>query len=496
MSQGGKRNEKTWWLVYCRISSDPSGRGIGVDRQESEIRRLVAREGGEVADVFTDDDVTAYEGSRKGQVDRPDYRRMLRTIETWDRGGRLVIGVLHPDRLHRDVRQTIDLIDLCRARAVVVHSAWSGSYDLTTPSGRKRLTDDATNAKFESEHRQERILAAMDRHAQDGKPGGGPRPFGYVRLYDAPDAQRRRIVGEVLHEEEAAIIREITGWLLDEHWSTADVLRELHARGVTTTQGNRMSHHGLKIMLTSGRIAGLRDHRTADGTLRQYPAAWPAIIPRERWAQLRVMLLDPVRGPQHRGKYLLSGKLKCGVPGCTRTLSAAQSVKGKKKFRCNPRDGDRVLDIPQIHLTLDYAGCENWVVGLVLDRIERDGLGAARTDAERARELREANAVDEAKVSRLVDLYVTADDADAADFGQATRRLRERIRQRNAELTAILGRAVEVDPATIRADWEADRLTFNFKRRLIDATIDYVTVSRAMRGKSFFDPTRLTITWR
>lgn len=493
-----------WWFDYTRISDDRGGRAVGVDRQREEIERLRGREGGELATRpdgsparYVDNDLTAFDAGRKGTVDRPGYDQLLADLAAWNRGGQLVIGVLHPDRLQRPtLRQTEDLVDFCRDHRVLIASAWSGWYDLGTPAGRKRLRDDATNARFESEHKQERVLSAMERVAAEGRPVGGSRPFGYRRIFDAEGAARRRIVRDEIDPVEAAVVLQIAGWLLDEGRSTSWVLRELDARGIRTARGNRFSFAGLRTMFTSGRFAGLRDHRTADGQLRQYPAAWPPILERDRWAQLRALLAEPGRGTRGDGRYLLSGKLRCGHPAdggvCGRTLIAGSLADGRRRFSCRPAGGNPHGE--RVHLSVLYAGVEEHVVALVLDRIERDGLGGARADVERAAGLRDANAVDEAKLAGLVEAFVDQADADALEFRAATGRLRERIRARNAELTAILGRAVEVDPATIRGEWAAG-LSFDARRRIVDATVESVTVAPAKHGGKF-DPGRLSVAWR
>lgn len=499
------KGEPVWWFDYTRISDDRAGRAIGVDRQREEIEKLREREGGELATRpdgsparYVDNDLTAFDAGRKGAVERPRFDEMLTDIDRWDRGGQLVIGVLHPDRLQRPtLQQTGDLMDFLRARNVLVAAAWSGWYDLSTPAGRKRLRDDSSNARFESEHKQQRVLDAMERIAEEGRPVGGMRPFGYRRIYDAEGAARRRIVRDEIDPDEAAVVRQIAAWLLDEGRSTAWVLRRLDEDGVRTARGNRFSHAGLKTMFMSGRFAGLRDHRTADGQLRQYPAAWPAILERDRWAQVRAVLADPARGAAGDGKYLLSGKLLCGHPAadgdgvCGRTLIAGSVMDGRRRFNCRPAGGNPYGE--RVHLSVLYAGVEEYVVALVLDRIERDGLGGARADVERSAELRDANAVDETKLAGLIDAFVGQADADAPEFRAATGRLREQIRVRNGELAAILGRAVEVDPATIRADWPG--LSFDAQRRIIDATVESVTVAPARRSGRF-DPARLSPSWR
>ena len=51
--------------IYCRISNDPEGRELGVERQEEDARLLAARLGLDVVKVFTDNDVSASTKSRK-----------------------------------------------------------------------------------------------------------------------------------------------------------------------------------------------------------------------------------------------------------------------------------------------------------------------------------------------------------------------------------------------------------------------------------------------
>ena len=62
--------------IYVRISQDRSGAGLGVERQEAECRELADRLGWTVADMYCDNDISAYSGRR-----RPDYESMLADVE-------------------------------------------------------------------------------------------------------------------------------------------------------------------------------------------------------------------------------------------------------------------------------------------------------------------------------------------------------------------------------------------------------------------------------
>jgi DNA invertase Pin-like site-specific DNA recombinase len=48
--------------VYVRISSDPTGAGLGVARQEEDCREMCGRLGWPAPHVYRDNDVSAYSG--------------------------------------------------------------------------------------------------------------------------------------------------------------------------------------------------------------------------------------------------------------------------------------------------------------------------------------------------------------------------------------------------------------------------------------------------
>ena len=62
--------------IYTRISADPNGHALGVQRQEADARKLCEKRGWTVAEVFCDNDRSAF-SQRKT---RPAYQRMLDAI--------------------------------------------------------------------------------------------------------------------------------------------------------------------------------------------------------------------------------------------------------------------------------------------------------------------------------------------------------------------------------------------------------------------------------
>ena len=90
-------------------------------------------------------------------------------------------------------------------------------------------------AKRESAVKSVRVREAAERNARAGKrAGGGPRWFGYVRVYaDAGEtAKRRRIVREDLHPVEAEAVREAARRILDFGEPVQAILKDWTARGI------------------------------------------------------------------------------------------------------------------------------------------------------------------------------------------------------------------------------------------------------------------------
>ena len=176
--------------IYARISSDPDGTHLGVDRQIDDCEALAASLGWPVGDVYSDNDVSAYSGRR-----RPEYERLCEDIKS---GTVDALLVWHTDRLHRSPRELEDFIDLCENAGLFdIRTVRAGDVDLVTPQGRMVARLGGVIARSESDKAADRLRRKHLELATKGKvSGGGARPYGYTkdRLHVVP--------------EEAPIIRE------------------------------------------------------------------------------------------------------------------------------------------------------------------------------------------------------------------------------------------------------------------------------------------------
>jgi site-specific DNA recombinase len=62
---------------------------------------------------------------------------------------------------------------------IQVATAMAGEHDLASPSGRLHFRMLGSIARYESEHRAERVMVHHDQLAAEGRWHGGRRPFGY-----------------------------------------------------------------------------------------------------------------------------------------------------------------------------------------------------------------------------------------------------------------------------------------------------------------------------
>lgn len=152
--------------IYARISRAPDGSTYGVDRQEKLCRQLADRKGWTVAEVYVDNDLSAFSGKT-----RPAYERMLRDLLAGHRDGVLVVDT---DRLTRSVRELEDVIDVAERHGIALANV-SGDIDLSTSDGRYIARQQAVGARRESERASERLQREREQRATDGRPHPGPR---------------------------------------------------------------------------------------------------------------------------------------------------------------------------------------------------------------------------------------------------------------------------------------------------------------------------------
>ncbi|QPR38031.1 recombinase family protein [Brevibacterium casei] len=397
--------------IYARISRDRAGAGLGVERQERDCRQLADRLGWTVAEVYVDNDISAYSGRT-----RPQYRQMLRDVEAGK-----ITGIIawHTDRLHRRTVELEEFVAVAEEHGTKVQTVTSGTVDLSTASGRMVARMLGAAAQHEIDHARERMKAKKAQMAREGKYRGGQRPYGFEKD------------GATVRDDEAEVIRRATKGIIAGR-SLRGIADELNAEELTTSTGRSWTYARLRDVLVRPRNAGKLS--TGDpghgepGILGD--AEWPAIVSEEEWTAAYKILTDPSRRIQQGNatRWLGSGIYICGKCG---TAMRPAPTRGKYLYRCTA----------QAHLTVMTEQTDSYVRAVVADLVRDPRIVAALDD-----DGEEANA-DRARRAELATRLETfeADYMDGTISGKilraSTDKVQAQIDEIDQRLTASMQRS-------------------------------------------------------
>jgi site-specific DNA recombinase len=461
--------------IYTRISSDPRGEGLGVARQLDDCRELIEVRGYQVFGIYEDNDVSAFSGKH-----RPEYSRMMADVSA----GRIdVVVTWDADRLHRNPSELEDFISVVEEADCKVETVRSGLYDLTTDDGRFVARIVGAVARKESEQKSARLRRKHLEIAKEGKiSGGGTRPFGFTK-------DRMTIV-----EAEAVLIRDAAERVMA-GMTLGGIVKDWDRKGIRTSTGKSWRPVTLRRMLTSARIAGIRELRDEVET----DAVWPAIISKAELIRLRKILLDPQRRRNHGStRYLLTGGLvTCGL--CGSNLVARPRGDKKRCYVCasDPGIGGcgkiRSLAEPleaavveMIFLALD----DEAFTSLLLFR----GENVNEVAASALQELHDAK--DELSD---VDEMLGAGEISRSSYVEVSRKIKKRIEAAesripsspNSDALRLIGGGV----SSLRESWE--NLPIESQRAIVFLLIEEIPVMPAVKGRNFFDASRIGVPkWR
>jgi site-specific DNA recombinase len=458
--------------VYCRISDDREGAGLGVARQEADCRALALSRGWDVLEVFIDNDLSAYSGKV-----RPDYRRLLNGMK-----GREFDAVItwHTDRLHRSPSELEEFISICEGASVRVESVQAGNIDLSTPSGRMVARMLGSTARYESEHKSDRIKRKALEAAQSGKPwGGSDRPFGF---------ESDRIA---VRESEAVIIRDLaTRFLAGE--SLSSLCKWLAKNEITTTRGGAWKLTGVARVLGGARWSGQREHH---GEIIA-KAVWPAIITPEETARIRAILDDPERRTNRSARsYLLAGLLRCGK--CGISMVARPTSDGVRRYVCpGPPQGSGCG-----HTFIRADTLEQFVTEAVLYRLDSPELAdalAGRVNSDEKAVTAQAQMVStRAKLVELAEMFALGEISRlqllaAQKVAQKQLTQAEKILASTTQTTILES---HIGNARALADkWES--LNLNRQKAIVGTLLDHLEIGPGVKGRKAFDPSRVKPVWR
>jgi DNA invertase Pin-like site-specific DNA recombinase len=452
------------------VSHDQTGEGSSVSQQEEAARDLIARRGWTLAGVYVDNSITG-----TGKKHRPQFYAMLAAVKL---GEVDAIVARHMDRIARNSRERLELVEACREQGVIIALVEGNDMDPTTASGRMVINTLGNVAEMEIEIKSERHVAALKRRAQQGKAPFGRAPLGYTTT------------GEVVPAEAAVVIDIFKRFYAGE--SLRSLARRLTDKGVPTRSGRPWNTRTVRDLLVNVRYAGRAVYRgepveDADGNLVM--GDWEPLVSGDVFDAIQTTLSDPLRQTNKVGtdrRYLGSSLFVCDTcDGPVTTINGG-------KYHC-----------PH-HVIREHRHVDQFVLDVIAERLRGEEFkkmlapddGDVKPWTVKAETLRaRLRNNDNDYMSGLVDgkLHKKTKERINAELREVEK---QRARRRGG--AALEQVAAAPDPA--QAFREA---TLMGQRAVIDA-LCVVRLKRAARGRlrrdregrEVIDPSTVVIDWR
>jgi site-specific DNA recombinase len=239
-----------------------------VPTQLANADKHAERRGWRVVARFKDDGYSAFK-----EIKRDDFVRLIEAIE---RDEIDVVIIRDVDRLTRNLPDWSRFEKAAVEHRVLLSAYSGGDLDLSTPEGAYYGGMETLRAKRESAVKSVRVREGHDRIAREGKSsGGGPRWFGYTRIYANPEetSKRKRVVlREEINEAEAGALRDAAERVLNGE-TVGSIIREWTQRGIKPARAAKWEESSLVKTLKSPHVAGLREWQGPDvpGAVARHP---------------------------------------------------------------------------------------------------------------------------------------------------------------------------------------------------------------------------------
>ena len=271
--------------IYIRVSTEEQAReGDSIPAQRTALQKYIREHDDMIlAGEYVDEGVS---GTKE---DRTEFQRMIKDVCA---GNINLIIVTKMDRLHRSLRNFLNMQDILAQHKCEWLAIWEPIYDSTTPQGRMIINTMQNLAQFEAENTSSRIRQVFEYKVTQGEVISGRVPFGYC----ISDKHM------VLDPAAAPVVRAI----FDEYSrnnSLADAVR------LSRDLGRITDCRSIKRLLRNSKYVG---------EYRGNSAYCPAIIDRATYDSVQLALSRNIKKSQKR-VYIFSGLLICTE--CGRRMS-------------------------------------------------------------------------------------------------------------------------------------------------------------------------------
>ena len=158
--------------IYVRVSSDKQVKeGDSISAQLDALRKYIRKYKYTCIGEFIDDGVS---GTK--YTERDELQRLLQEVRA---GNVDIVLVTKMDRLHRSLRNFLNMQDTFDRYGVSWRAIWEPAYDTTTPQGRMIVNTMMNLAQFEAEQTGERVRQVQAHKLRQREVISGTTPHGY-----------------------------------------------------------------------------------------------------------------------------------------------------------------------------------------------------------------------------------------------------------------------------------------------------------------------------
>lgn len=466
-------------VLYLRVSERDQVDGYSLDVQDRLCREWCARNGYEVAEVFSE------QGESAKTAERTQLRRMIDSLRRRVAGVEVVV-VKDFSRFARRSEDHHVLRAVLRRLGVAVVSVTEPADD--SPAGRLMEAMLAGMHQFENDLRGERVRGCMQAALSAGR-WVFQAPLGYAWL---PGDEKGRVIA--VDPERAPLVRMAFELIAEGTCNSAEALRRVNRAGLRTRRGRPVSKQAfsdmLRLPIYYGRVVYPPWGIDVDGKHE-------AIVQPMVWHRAQRVLDGRAPAPASRGKRLdhpdfpLRRFVLCGACGTPLTAEWARGRSARYPYyRCRRSDcravrarkddfeEEFVAFLRRLQPTRGYMELLRLIVVDVWSGERTAARDEARRQQRRAAELRE-------RKDRLVEAYLfersidrdtyerllAGITVDLADAEMAS----EEARGEEIDVDALLDYAIAV---LTRADrlWReaAPEIQRRFERALFPGGVEYV----------------------
>jgi len=311
--------------TYVRVSSDEQVKGYSLTFQKEENIEAIKKDGAlppEEKHIYIDDGYTGINGNR------PALQMM---IEAAKRKEFDVIYVWKIDRLFRNTKLVLNLVDDLATYGIGVKSALEPFCDSSNPIGRYMFTMMAAGAEMEHANINERTQHGKIRAMKEGK-WLGSAPYGYLVNEETKKLE--------INESEAKWVKKFFEWFVDEKLTLYQLQQRVNSLNIPTKFDNTgrvktkngkcfWARRTLGRILSSELYMGVHTYRKYKNPSRVKNDL--DLRPREEWIEISIpsivgkesfelaqkqLRLNKENSPRRTFRfYMFAKKLRCGVCG-------------------------------------------------------------------------------------------------------------------------------------------------------------------------------------